>query len=77
MFWTLIDSMYGMGVKQLTALLAAVASKEKLYGARHWRLGEYMAQLVDLYKGWGKPQQAAEWSAKKTALDPQPPEKTS
>ena len=58
-------------------LLAAVASKEKLYGAKHWRLGEYMAQLVDLYKGWGKPQQAAEWSAKKTALDPQPAEKAS
>src|SRR4051795_3037841 len=26
MLWTLVDSMYGMGVKQLTALLAAVAA---------------------------------------------------
>ena len=26
MLWTLIDSIYGMGVKQLTALLAAVAA---------------------------------------------------
>jgi tetratricopeptide (TPR) repeat protein len=56
------------------ALLAAVASKEKLYGAKHWRLGEYMMQLVDLYKGWGKAQEAAQWQAKMAALEPKPAE---
>ena len=58
------------------ALLAAVASKEKLYGAKHWRMAEYHAKLVELYKAWGKPQQAAEWAARQASLDPQPAEKT-
>jgi hypothetical protein len=56
------------------ALLSAVAAKEKLYGANHWRLGEYMAPLVELYKAWGKPQQAAEWQTKQAALEPEPPQ---
>ena len=56
------------------ALLAALASKEKLYGANHWRLGDYMAQLIELYKGWGKPQQAAQWQARQASLDSRPAE---
>ena len=59
------------------ALLTAEALKEKLYGAKHWRMAEYQAKLIELYKAWAKPQQAAEWTAKQAALDPQPADKAS
>jgi non-specific serine/threonine protein kinase/serine/threonine-protein kinase len=54
------------------ALLAAIAIKQKTYGADHWRIDEYIVPLLDLYKAWGKPQQLAEWEAKRAALKPRP-----
>jgi non-specific serine/threonine protein kinase/serine/threonine-protein kinase len=53
-------------------LLAAVAEKRKDFGAGHWRLDEYLAPLVDLYKAWNKPQQLADWQAQRAALKPKP-----
>jgi eukaryotic-like serine/threonine-protein kinase len=58
------------------ALLAAVAEKQKDFGVDHWRLGEYMAPLIEVYKSWGKPQQAAQWEAKQAALKPKPANET-
>jgi eukaryotic-like serine/threonine-protein kinase len=54
------------------ALLTAIAIKEKTYGADHWRIEEYILPLLDLYKAWNKPQQAAEWEARRAALKPKP-----
>ncbi|MDR3386231.1 MAG: serine/threonine-protein kinase [Rudaea sp.] len=54
------------------ALLAAIAEKQKDFGADHWRLGEYMTPLIQVYEAWGKPQQAAQWEARRSALKPKP-----
>jgi non-specific serine/threonine protein kinase/serine/threonine-protein kinase len=54
------------------ALLTAIAIKEKNYGADHWRIEEYIVPLLDLYKAWNKPQQVAEWQARRAALKPKP-----
>ena len=54
------------------ALLGAIAIKQKNYGADHWRIEEYIVPLLELYKGWNKPQQVAEWEAKRSALKPKP-----
>ena len=54
------------------ALLAAVAVKQKEFGADHWRLDEYMAPLQTLYQTWGKPEQAADWAKRRAALKAKP-----
>ncbi len=54
-------------------LLAAIAEKQHDYGADHWRMGGYIDPLIEDYKAWGKPGQAAEWATKRVALKPKPP----
>ncbi len=72
---------YGLGKALLRAhryeeaekeLLAAVAEKQKDFGADHWRMGEYIAPLIATYTALGKTDQAAEWEAKRAALKPKP-----
>jgi eukaryotic-like serine/threonine-protein kinase len=58
------------------SLLAAVAEKQKDFGADHWRLGEYMTPLIETYRAWDKPQQAAQWEAKRAALKTKPAAET-
>jgi non-specific serine/threonine protein kinase/serine/threonine-protein kinase len=72
---------YGLGKALLRAhrypeaekeLLAAIAEKEKDFGADHWRMGEYMTPLIDTYTALGKNDEAAAWQAKRAALKPKP-----
>jgi len=63
------ESRYADAEKEL---LAAVAEKQKDFGADHWRLDEYLVPLVDLYKASNQPQQQAEWQAKRAALQAKP-----
>ena len=72
---------YGLGKALLRAhryqeaekeLLAAIAEKQKDFGADHWRMGEYIAPLITTYGALGKTDQVAEWEAKRAALKPKP-----
>jgi non-specific serine/threonine protein kinase/serine/threonine-protein kinase len=54
------------------ALLAAIAEKQKDFGADHWRMDEYLAPLIDLYRSWNRPEQLAHWQAQRAALKPNP-----
>ncbi|HET8942611.1 MAG TPA: tetratricopeptide repeat protein, partial [Rudaea sp.] len=53
-------------------LLAAIKEKTKDLGADHWRMGGYIDPLIQLYRGWGKPQQVAQWQATRARLKPEP-----
>ncbi len=55
-----------------TMLLAAIKEKTKDLGSDHWRMGGYIDPLIQLYKAWGKPQQAAHWQSVHDKLKPEP-----
>ncbi len=53
-------------------LLAAIAEKQKDFGADHWRMGEYITPLIATYTALGKTDQVTAWEAKRAALKPKP-----
>ncbi|HEX3895466.1 MAG TPA: serine/threonine-protein kinase [Rudaea sp.] len=72
---------YGLGKALLRAhryqeaereLLAAIAEKQKDFGADHWRMAEYMTPLIETYAALGKTDEAAAWETKRAALKPKP-----
>jgi tetratricopeptide (TPR) repeat protein len=49
-------------------LLAAITEKQKYLGVEHWRMGEYIAPLIEAYRADDQPSRAAEWEARRANL---------